>query len=732
MAKKSDKQPVTQTPSEKKVADFLEKVNKELKRDIDADKHNREAAIDDLKFLNGDQWDAKTRTDRKNAGRPCLQINLLPQYVDQVVGDIRHNCPRAKIRPEDGKGNIHLARIREGIIASVEHQSNANAIYVEAGEMMVGCGYGAWRVLTRYTEENPFIQEIYYEAIENPFTVYMDCTSKDAIYADAKHGFILEKVARWDFEERYPDAKMPGDDLKPGPGMAQEHWYDKDTITVAEYFVKKTRKVKMCQMSDGSVITKEEADKKIKEWEEKNLELINKVENFSVPETPQSGMAAPQGAGPLPGSGAAMPPEPKIVKERETDVCQVKHYTLTALEILSKNGLEGEDFPGKYVPIILITGKRTNIEGKRHIRGLVRHGKDPQRYVNWTYTSVSEVNALQPKAPFMGTPTQFEGFENDYATANIDNKPFLMYNPDMTAGGLAPPPQRQTPGMGSPGLQAQLGLSMQLLEISMGMQNAAGTEKGPERTGAAVTKKQTAGDIGTFAFIDNLIRGIKHSATITNEMIPEIYDTERDARIRNIDETEAFVPINTTAGNAVDRIQSDPNRYKGMNTTKLVESVQKLGRETKFNDITAGKYSVSISVGPSYATQRSEAAEGLMRLAQAIPKTMALAADLIVKNMDFKDADVLAERLKKTLPQGMVKQNPGEPPPQPLPPPPQMQLMMQKVKLEEEKVKVAQMKTKVEGIKAMKELQGEKSEIRQQILETMAEAHSPKPEGQNA
>jgi len=31
-------------------------------------------------------------------------------------------------------------------------------------------------------------------------------------------------------------------------------------------------------------------------------------------------------------------------------------------------------------------------------------------------------------------------------------------------------------------------------------------------------------------------------------MIPEVYDSERDVRLRNIDETESTVPINTTAG----------------------------------------------------------------------------------------------------------------------------------------------------------------------------------------
>ncbi len=63
-------------------------------------------------------------------------------------------------------------------------------------------------------------------------------------------------------------------------------------------------------------------------------------------------------------------------------------------------------------------------------------------------------------------------------------------------------------------------------------------------------QRQKPGDVATFAFIDNLTRSIAHSGRVINEMIPEVYDTERDVRIRNADETEDFAPVNTTAGRA--------------------------------------------------------------------------------------------------------------------------------------------------------------------------------------
>ena len=146
--------------------EFLDLATKRLKREIDADEHNRQAAIEDLKFLNGDQWDPAEEQRRRLRGRPCLKTNELPKYVNQVVGDMRHNRARIKVRPVDPAGDVNIARIRSGLISNIEYLSNAEAIYDYAGEMATSCGLGAWRVLTRYTEENPFICEELLEGVE--------------------------------------------------------------------------------------------------------------------------------------------------------------------------------------------------------------------------------------------------------------------------------------------------------------------------------------------------------------------------------------------------------------------------------------------------------------------------------------------------------------------------------------------------------------------------------------
>ena len=724
---------------------LLDTIQKRLKLCVDADDHNRTAAIDDLRFLNGDQWDAGEKQRRSLSGRPALQINLLPKFVDETVGGMRENRPSIKFRPVDGRADINIAKIREGIVRNIEYLSNAPAIYDHAAEMQVSCGYGAWRVLTRYTEENPFLQEIYLESVKNPFLVYLDPSAKDSVGMDAKYGFILDKMSKDDFEDRYPGFKAPSDSLKSGKGLANELWYDKNTVTVAEYFVKETETVEMHQLEDGRVVDKEEYDRLCEEWDKSQDASMMKILNNPMAENPppMPVEAAMQGGAPKPGvppqnpgmapqqqvpsppqagsqppgppqappqinsqmlQGMAPPPNksprPKIEKSRDTEKTVIKQYTVTLNDILD-GGLKGNTVAGKFIPLVLVYGKERNIEGKRFIRGLVRDAKDPQKLINYWNTTAAETIALSPKAPWVGTAKQFEGYETDYANANTENFPFLKYNPDPDAPG---PPQRQGPGQPPVAVFEQIRRGEENLRSVIGMMGAEQIAAGPERTGIAVSNKKRPGELSNMMFLENLARSVAMTGQIINEMIPEIYDTERDVRMRNLDDTESFVPVNTSAAEALRRIEENPERYYGMDKKRLMRAVQKYGPDAKFNELTVGKYDVIVTTGPSYTTQRQESAEALLRLTSTMPQQMASAADLIVRNLDFKDADEMADRLRKMLPPHLVKPREGEEPPKPQPPPPQVQIAQAKLQGEQMKGEMAKIKLQMEQVKLQREM----------------------------
>ena len=762
--------------ADKEEKELIESIMKKLKLCSDADDHNRTAAIEDLRFLNGDQWDNTEKNRRSISGRPVLMINLLPKYVDQVIGEMRENRPSIKFRPVGNNADITMAKIREGIVRNIEYLSNAPAIYDHAAEMQVSCGYGAWRVLTRYAEENPFIQEIYLESVKNPFLVYIDPSCKDSVGTDANFGFIMEKMSRKDFEEKYPGYEAPDQNPQGGKGLAQELWYDKDTVTVAEYFCKDTESIEMHQLKDGRVVTKEDYDQIVEEWEAQQKAAVMKLSKaipgelkplgemleqglegqaqsapmgMPAPQPPQGQMAAPgpQGMPPQPApmgaqQGAPAPPQqapqqqpqitpemienmpmpsptkprPEIEKTRKTDRTIIRQYILTSNNILD-GGMKGNRIAGKFIPLVLVYGKERNIEGKRFIRSLIRDGKDPQKLINYWNTTAAETIALAPKTPWVGTAKQFANYEGDYASANTENFPFLKYNVDPECPNT--PPMRQQPGQPPVALFEQIRRGEENLKAVIGMFNSDMGADGPERTGAAVRARQRPGDISTHVFLENLSRSVAYTGQIINEMIPEIYDTERDVRLRNSDDTESFVPVNTTAAGALRAAKEEPERYLGIDFNRILAAAKKYGPDAKFNELTIGKYDVIVTTGPSYSTQRQESAEALLRLTSTMPDQMKLAADLIVRNLDFKDADEMADRLRKTLPPDLVKPREGEPPPKPRPDPPQVQIQKMKLQNEQMKLQMSQMKLEIEKLKLVKETKKMESDDRNRMMDLM-------------
>ena len=747
--------------------EFLDLAAKRLKREIDADSANRQNAVEDLKFLNGDQWDPAEEQRRKMRGRPVLKTNELPKYVNQVVGDMRHNRARVKVRPVDSRADVNIAKIRSGLIANIEYLSNAEAIYDYAGEMATSCGYGAWRVLTRYTDENPFLQEIYLERIKNPFLVYMDSSAKSEVYADARYGFVLEKVTREEFEERFPGKEAPGDPIKVGKGVGQEIWFEQDAFFIADYYVIESETRPMVLAEDGQVWERDEFEERREEWlagEEAKAQLqalaikgggiplnigartplrmeggersvpaiivgepypqpykLPQLIAGQMPAAPQAmpfvqasqppqapGQQVPPGAAPMPAIFApAPPPSLTVAEERQVEIPKVSHYAITADQVLDGPN----DVPGKFIPIVLLRGPERNIEGKTYVRSLIRDAKDPQRLLNFWVTDAAEIVDMIPKAPWIGTARQFEGYEQDYAAANAENFPFLKYNIDSGAPPVA--------------VFEQIGQAKQAIRDTIGMFGADVGDRGPELSGKAILQRQKPGDIGTFAFIDNLSRAIAHSGRVINEMIPEVYDTRRDVRIRNTDDTETFVPVNSTAGEAFDAIKQTPERYQGMNRNKLQKIIAKAGRDAKYNDLTVGKYDVVVATGPSYATQRQEAAASLERLVAAYPQIMTIAGDLVYKFQDFLGAEEIAERIERSMPIVLVPPKEGQPPKPPQPPPPQVLVKMEEMKVKRAQLEVEKQKLQVQKLKALKEAQAESGEVRRMLLDLLSEVFAP-------
>ena len=170
------------------------------------------------------------------------------------------------------------------------------------------------------------------------------------------------------------------------------------------------------------------------------------------------------------------------------------------------------------------------------------------------------------------------------------------------------------------------------IKSATGQYNASLGMTSNERSGKAILARQREGDVGTYHYVDNLARAIRHIGRQLVDLIPKIYDTERIARIIGEDGEPSTVKINPMQEEPVKRIVNQ----EGV----LIE---------KIYNPAVGKYDVRVITGPGYATKRQEALESMAQLLQGNPQLWQVAGDLFVKNMDWPGAQDLAKRFKKTI-----------------------------------------------------------------------------------
>jgi hypothetical protein len=587
--------------------EFLTTARARFKLAMDVLGETRRSELDDLKFAagspdNGWQWPDTIRRQREtdtNGARPCLTINKLPQHIKQVTNDQRQNRPAAKVLPVDDKGDPEVAELFNGIIRHIEVNSDADIAYDTACDCQVTIGEGYFRVLTDYCDEMSFDQDIKIGRIRNPFSVYMDPMIQDPSGADQQWCFITDTLTRDEFKEQYGKKSDMSWDVQ-GVGDDFLDWITPESVRIAEYFSFKNEKKTLCLYPDGAVY--EEGSDECKAYE-------------------SAGIAH--------------------VKKRETVIRKVVWAKINGAEVL-----ERQEWAGKYIPVIRVVGNEFDVEGKLIVSGIVRNAKDAMRMYNYWTSQEAEMLALAPRAPFVGAAGQFEGYEAKWANANVANYPYLEYNPVVEDGVMVPPPQRVMPPMPSAGiLQAKLGAADDI-KSTTGQYNPSLGDEPQAKSGIALKQEQRRADVGTFHYIDNLSRSIRHCGRILVDLIPKIYDTKRIARIIGEDGEPDQAVIDPEQQQAFQKVQDET------------------GEIQKIYNPSVGRYDVVVTVGPGYSTKRQEALEAMSTLVQANPELWQVIGDLLVKNMDWPGAQEMADRIKKTIPPQLLQDDENGPSPE--------------------------------------------------------------------
>lgn len=475
------------------VEDFLSDMREEYQLDIDYDRENRKAALDDKQFAAGEQWDPIVLQQR--AGLPCLVINSVPQFTAQLVGDWRENKKGIKVVPyEDNDQNV--SDVRNDLIRAIETSSRATRVYDSAFESMVQCGDGAFRVSVEYARNDVFDQEIFIRPIDDALSVVWDRMSVDPTGRDANHVFVDDIIPKKEFSRKWPDAdpSQLGDLYK--LDMYNYGWIEDRGVRVTEYWRLVERERLLCLFENGSM---------------RYLDADN-----------MQTLIAENGA---------------PVRTRVAPCTYAQMHLVTGFKILSG--------PFEYqldrLPIIRMVGRVVNIAGRRVRYGLVRFMKDPVRLKNFWRSVAAEQLGYAPKAQWIATQSAVEGHEEDIRKAHLTRDPLLVVNDEAVIGQNI---QRLDPPVPQAALLNEATVNSQDMKDVTGIHDASLGVRSNETSGRAINARQREGDIASLTFYDNGNASILEGGDVINQLISQIYDGTRVIRRIGEDEAVKFQTIN--------------------------------------------------------------------------------------------------------------------------------------------------------------------------------------------
>lgn len=476
---------------------------------LDADDGNRALAIDDLRFLGGEHWDADAKRQRELDGRPALTVNTLPATLALVVNDVRQNRQSIHVHPVGGGADDDTAEVIEGLIRHIEYDSNADAAYDTAVSCAASAGFGFLRLVAEWESETSFDQKLCIKRVRNPFTIYIDPLAQEADGSDMRFAVITERMGKADFKRAYPNAEVTQNGFNgPSDGM----WMTADEVRIAEFYRIEHTADTLLLLADGST-----------RWKSEQTASIVRV-----------------------------------IKERQSARRRVMWYKVTAAE-----ELERAEIPCRWIPVFPVWGTELDIDGRIQRSGIVRNAKDPSRMYDFFLTTATEEVAMRPRAPYIGAVGQFETAKSDWATANAVNYSFLEYDAVTVDGALVGAPQRQPMADVPVGNLQMCAIARDNIKATTGIYDASLGARGNETSGKGIMARQRQGDIANFHYSDNLARTIRHLGRCIVSMIPHIYDTQRVVRILGEDGNATTAEINaptreiTEQGQAIARVLND-------------------------------------------------------------------------------------------------------------------------------------------------------------------------------
>ena len=464
-----------------------------------ADHDNREMAREAHLFLDkrDGQWEAYWWHSNQN--KPRYTFDQVNPIVSQVASEIEQADFDIRVSPAGGNATKDIANTYDGIIRNIENLSNAKQVYAQSCRGMVTGGFDAWRVCSKFADDNSFDQDIMIEKIANPLDrVWFDPAAEKQDKSDSRYAFVLHPMAIDEYQNRWPE----GSEESVSDDREGDAYYDKaEVIVVGEFLYVESEDRDLVLMSNGQTHEVNDDFEKIRD----DLEMMGVTE----------------------------------VRRRKR-----KMHKVCSRYFDGKDWLEDDkDTVFNRIPIVPVYGNYKVFENKTIYWGVVEKLLDPQRVLNYAMSREIEEGALAPRAKYWMTPTQAAGHEDQLATLNTNSDPVQFFNPDPEFPQV---PQQNGGAQINAGLRTVATAMQGMMNAASGMFAANMGDNPNAQSGVAIRQLQNKGDNATYQYTRAMEIAIQATGNLIKDAIPKVYDTPRTIRVLREDDTYDMADINQT------------------------------------------------------------------------------------------------------------------------------------------------------------------------------------------
>ena len=539
----------------------LEDFKADVAKDYENTEDVRRAANIDFRFIgvDGGMWEdflVDTHHNDTNQ-RARLELDITSDYVMRFVGEWTLNRANVSFTPDETKVTEEDAELLSGIYRS-DFKDNGGQVAQDQAifECAVG-GMGAFKLSEKFVdEEDPENddQEIVWEPIHNAFNHVM-------FDCNAKLASKADAKRVTVLTAYTKDAfKGQWPDADPVSAYTPEtrslfNWGTPELIYVAERYEIKKKK-------EDVQVWQHVLNNQVKAYKEEDMEDLK-------PELIAMGW--------------------EFVRKRKISRQTVEKSIFTGDEFLE----EPKRISGKYLPIIPVYGFRTFIDGIEHFRGLVRKLKDSNRVLNTSVSRMLESSASSGDAMPILTRQQVEGLEPLWADRTSKN--YMVINDVVDVNGnpiySGPVGTLQPPAVDQNTMQI-VDIVSNYVQRQTG--NAPQDSVDPDASGKAINALRKRENLNTQIVSDNIVQSIKHSGDVYRSKAADIYTRARMKKSVGEDGTSKMVQLN--------QLSLDPQSGNAIN----------------INDLTQGRFTSNVEVGPQYESQKEATIESIERVMERI------------------------------------------------------------------------------------------------------------------